>query len=528
MRGNGAAPACAPAPQKHPMPSLIHSAEQRQQHTLSPRLQHAVRLLQLSSLDFAHELNGLLATNPFLESEDIDAVSAVDDAGADDALPTQHDDDLPLAPEQLFAEQDPGAPRLDAEFDRMQHDDPAGMDSERELWQADGAPTSQSHEGAGQDASALDFMASQTSLTAHLHTQIDVLPLSARDRVLAKALIESLDEDGYLRLELAELGELAALEPPAQVAELQVALCRVQALEPTGVAARSVSECLALQLPAIGDEAERALALRIVESQLDRLAARDAQGMARALGSSVAAVERACRAIRRLDPRPGWRFSHTHAPYVNPDVIVKKVHGRWTVMLNQAVVPRLRLNRVYAEMFQRNRQAQDSELAGHLQEARWTVSNVEQRFATILSVAQAIVRHQHRFFDFGPMAMRPLGLRAIADEVGLHESTVSRVTNNKYMATPLGVFELKHFFSRALATANGKQVSGTAIRSLIREMIQDESPDAPLSDPEIARRLERQGLIVARRTVTKYRQCLGLDAVDRRVRQASAERSTAS
>ncbi|MEO9103152.1 MAG: RNA polymerase factor sigma-54 [Burkholderiaceae bacterium] len=504
------------------MPSMIQNTEQRQQHTLSPRLQHAVRLLQLSSLDFAQELNGMLATNPFLESEDIDAMLAADEEGQETEAMTTHDES-PLEPEQLFAEQDPGAPRLDAEFDRLQQDDAAGMDSERELWQSDGAGAAQAqaHEGSGQDASALDFMASHLSLAAHLHTQIDVLPLPTRDRVLAKALIESLDEDGYLRFELAELGELVALEPAAQPTELQVALRRVQALEPTGVAARSVAECLTLQLPAIGDETERALAARIVNEQLDRLAARDTHGLARALGSSPAVVERACKAIRRLDPRPGWRFSHTHAPYVHPDVIVKKVQGRWTVLLNQAVVPRLRLNRVYAELFQRHRQAQDGELAGHLQEARWAVSNVEQRFATILSVAQAIVRHQQRFFDFGPMAMRPLGLRAIADEVGLHESTVSRVTNNKYMATPLGVFELKHFFSRALATANGKQVSGTAIRGLIKEMIEEESPHAPLSDPEIARRLERQGLLVARRTVTKYRQCLGLEAVDRRARKAS-------
>ena len=500
------------------MSSLIQRAEQRQQHTLSPRLQHAVRLLQLSSLDFAHELNGLLATNPFLESEDVDAAAPDDDDAPEGAQ--EDGDGTPLSPQALFAEQDPGAPRSDAESERLRQDDDAAPDAEHELWQSDGSVNRNSREAGGQDTSALDFVASQPSLSAHLHAQIDLLPLPPRDRVLAKALIESLDEDGYLRIELVELATLAALEPPAQAQELQIALCRVQALEPAGIAARSVSECLLLQLPAIADDEERALGKRIVAEHLERLAARDTLGLARRLDSSPALVERACAAIRRLDPRPGWRFSHSHAPYVHPDVIVKKVQGVWTVTLNPAVVPRLRLNRVYAEMFQRNRRAQDGELASHLQEARWTVNNVEQRFATILSVAQAIVRHQHRFFDFGPMAMRPLGLRAIADEVGLHESTVSRVTNNKYMATPLGVFELKHFFSRALATTNGKQVSGTAIRGLINEMIADEPPHAPLSDPEIARRLARQGLIVARRTVTKYRQCLGLASVDRRARYA--------
>ncbi len=501
------------------MPSMIQRGEQRQQHALSPRLQHAVRLLQLSSLDFAHELNGLLATNPFLESEDFDAVASADGDDAPDAA-EETLSHVSSASGDGFNDQDPGAPRLDAELDRLRQDDDAPPDGERELWQSDGAASQSAQEPGGQTASALDFVACQTSLSMHLHLQIDVLPLPPRDRVLAKALIESLDEDGYLRTPLTELAELAALEPPAQAQELQIALCRVQALEPAGVAARSVSECLSLQLPAIADEDERTLAQRIVAEHLDRLAARDTMGLARRLGSTPGLVERACAAIRRFDPHPGWRFSQAQAPYVHPDVIVKKVQGVWAVTLNPAVVPRLRLNRVYAEMFQRNRRAQDGELAGHLQEARWTVSNVEQRFATILSVAQAIVRHQHRFFDFGPMAMRPLGLRAIADEVGLHESTVSRVTNNKYMATPLGVFELKHFFSRALATANGKQVSGTAIRGLIKEMIAEEPPHAPLSDPEIARRLARQGLIVARRTVTKYRQCLGLESVDRRARYA--------
>jgi RNA polymerase sigma-54 factor len=199
-----------------------------------------------------------------------------------------------------------------------------------------------------------------------------------------------------------------------------------------------------------------------------------------------------------------------------PDVIVRKVRGQWTVQLNPAIVPKVRLNQVYAQLFQRHRKPENAEMGAHLQEARWTLRNVELRFSTILDVAEAIVRRQKNFLEYGPMAMKPLGLRQIADEVGIHESTVSRVTNNKYMATPIGVFELKHFFSRAMISANGSACSGTAIRGLIKDIIDSESPTEPLSDAEITRQLAQQGLVVARRTVTKYRQMLRIEAVDRR------------
>jgi RNA polymerase sigma-54 factor len=219
-------------------------------------------------------------------------------------------------------------------------------------------------------------------------------------------------------------------------------------------------------------------------------------------------VEAVCARIRRLDPRPGWRFGSSRIAYVVPDVVVKRVQGRWAVQLNPAVVPKVRLNQVYAELFKRHRSAQSGELAGQLQEARWTVRNVEQRFATILDVADAIVQRQRHFFEFGSMAMKPLGLKEIADALGIHESTVSRVTNNKYMATPVGVFELKYFFSRAMVSANGSACSGTAIRGLIKDIIEAERGEAPLSDAEITRQLARQG------------QMLRIESVDRRRRHA--------
>jgi RNA polymerase sigma-54 factor len=488
------------------MGSMDFVFDQRQQQALSPKLQHAVRLLQLSSLDFAQEVNQALGRNPFLEVEEGDDISA----------DTLQDEDAAAADEYDAGDQ----PSVEAED---------SGDSDREVWQADAL--SRQRGSDSEDTSALDLMAAQVSLAQHLYAQLIAQPLPARDRVLAQVIIESLDDDGYLRTPLDELrllDDAADLSPPPAAAEMALALQRVQSLEPAGVAARDVAECLRLQLPSIADAGLREAAEDIIDNHLDRLAARDVSGLAKALGRTPAEIEAVCERIRHLDPRPGWRHGASDVQYVVPDIIVRKVRGTWTVQLNPAVVPRIKLNKVYAEMFQRCRREQTAtapseaphgELAGHLQEARWTVRNVEQRFSTILDVAQAIVRRQKHFFDFGLMAMKPLGLREIADELGMHESTVSRVTNNKYMATPLGVFELKRFFSRAMATASGGECSGTAIRGLIQDMIEAESAQAPLSDAEIARQLVRQGLTVARRTVTKYRQLLRIEAVERRRRR---------
>jgi RNA polymerase sigma-54 factor len=313
---------------------------------------------------------------------------------------------------------------------------------------------------------------------------------------------------------------VAALSPAADVDEMQFALNLVQSLEPAGVAARTVSECLLLQLSSIECDDDRELARSIVTNHMDKLAQRDITGLARLLNRKATDIEVVCDRIRHLDPRPGWRFGSSNVHFVTPDVIVKKVRGAWTATLNPAIVPKVRLNHVYADLFQRHRDGKHSELAAHLQEARWTVRNVEQRFSTILSVTQAILKRQRHFLEYGALAMKPLGLREIAQEVGLHESTVSRVTNNKYMSTPVGVFELKYFFSRAMPTASGGSSSGTAIRGVIKEMIEAEQGVTPLSDAEIARLLARQGLTVARRTVTKYRQMLRIPAVERRRRHA--------
>lgn len=356
------------------------------------------------------------------------------------------------------------------------------------------------------------------SLASHLCAQLQLMPLSNRDLTLACSLACSLDDDGYLRMPLDDALDGLDIDPPPDEDEMRIALRRVQALDPAGVGARDVQECLMLQLPAIACPDRRSLACAIVCHHLPTLAARDVTRLSRALGQSTQAVEAACDAIRRLDPRPGWRFGSSRIDYVVPDVIARKQGRSWQVSLNPAVVPRVRLNEVYASLFQRHRQAEHGEMASHLVEARWTMRYVHQRYATILDVAQAIVRRQQLFFDLGPMAMKPLSLRDIAEEIGVHESTVSRVTNNKYMDTPTGVFELKRFFSRPMLSSNGRACSGTAIRGLIGEMIQAETPQAPLSDVAICRQLSEQGLEVARRTVTKYRQMLRIESVEKRRR----------
>ncbi len=473
---------------------------QRQQAALSPKLLHAVRLLQMSSLDFAQVIEQALGRNPFLEEEEGGDVSD----GGDDDRRNEHD------------EAD--------EVNEVRAVDFADSPGDRDVWLAE--PGSGPRRNDSQDLSALDHVAARLSLAQHLHEQVGAQPLAVRDRVLTAIVVESLDDDGYLRTTLEELAALAELAPAATAAEMALALHCVQSLEPAGVGARNVAECLRLQLPLIDDVRTRDLAARVIDDHLDLLAAHDAPGLARALGCSLREASSVCARIRQFDPRPGFRHGANDTQYLTPDVIVRKLRGQWTVTLNPAVMPKVRFNQHYADLFRQSRRvshespvpAQHDQLAAHLQEARWTVRNVEQRFCTIQSVAESIVRRQAMFFDYGPMAMKPLGLNEIAQELGMHESTVSRVTNNKYMATPLGVFELKHFFSRAMVTASGSPFTGTAIRELIKDMVEAEPAQAPLSDAEIARRLGRQGLTVARRTVTKYRQLLKIDAVDRRRR----------
>jgi RNA polymerase sigma-54 factor len=510
--------------------------EQRQTQTLTPRLQQAVRLLQLSSLEFAQEVQQAMGSNPFLEVEEAEGESPADGDKAARATATAETEpaEVTVPTETVIASPE-----------QVTHLEAAEAPWEGEAWSQfnRGAGHSNPRLFGGIEADVGELTPMHLTLRDHLHRQIGVKPLEERDAAVIQAIIESLDEDGYLRIALEEVAALTGLEPAPDAEEMQIALRLVQSLEPAGVGARDLRECLLLQLAdesvsgavetrgaarlragqCPSDAQVREVARRIVDRFLPNVAAREFTCIARELGVPSRLVDLACECIRHLDPRPGWRFGALDARYVTPDVVVRKVHGMWAVALNPAVVPRVSLNHTYAALFRQHRDARHADLAAQLQEARWMVRNVEQRFSTILQVAEAIVARQRAYFEHGELAMRPMGLKEIADEVGMHESTVSRVTNNKYMDTPNGIVELKFFFSRALPDAQGGSASATAIRGVIKDLIAAENPHAPLSDAQIARLLARQGLRLARRTVTKYRQMLQVPAVELRRQRANLQ-----
>ncbi|MDM0009520.1 RNA polymerase factor sigma-54 [Variovorax sp. J22G73] len=462
-------------------PMMAMQARQAQAPVFSPRLQHAVRLLQLSSQDYAQALRDAAELNPFLE---------VDEPSAGSEVNAQFE--------------------AAAAFERITASPPAGT---RHL----------SHD---ESFDVMQRVALPPSLAAHLHAQVGVLRLSPRERAFAHAVVESLDDDGYLRISLDDIAHALGENPAAGACELRTALCRVQALDPAGVGARDVSECLCLQLDAIGSFEVRALARRMLQGHIGLLAAQDWRGLAKALGATPAELQCAAAGIRRLNPRPGWSQGETGSRIVIADVTVKKVRGTWRTSLNAHAMPRVRLNADCARLLDIRRGAGTAALKAYLEQARWMVGTVAQRTSTILDVASAIVARQQMFLEHGPLAMKPLGLKEIADEVGVHASTVSRTVHNKYIATPAGVFELQHFFSRGLQHTAGGASAPVAVQQLIRELIAIEAPTAPLSDAALARQLAQQGFHIARRTITKYRQTLAIDPVERR--RARGERLAAA
>ncbi|WP_459618541.1 RNA polymerase factor sigma-54 [Bordetella sp. 2513F-2] len=463
----------------------------RQQTLLAPRLQQSIRLLQMSALEFTTAVQHALANNPFLEDGDEAERPAAD--GGDVASSAE-----PVAASQPAeaAESPAAAAEPQAPADTPMSDGP-GYSGDY--------PTSNRVEGTPADPGV--WVAAPTSLRQRLSAELGSYPLSLRDRMMVEYIVDALDDDGYLSADLAGLAESSAFDPPPEPEEWEAALKLVQQLDVPGLAARSLSECLCLQLAARDDldPPVRELAIEIVRHHLERLARNDLPGLQRALDCDMERLHHACEAIRSLDPKPGRRYASEAPNYVVPDVIVNKVNGRWVVTANRQAMPQARLHRTYAELFQRARMDHRCPMAQELQEARWLVRNVEQRYVTIRRVAESIVRRQQTFFEFGEVALRPLMLRDVADELEMHESTVSRATANKYMSTPRGVFEFRHFFSRELGTDAGGSCSAAAVRALIKEYIEDEDPRMPLSDVVLAQRLASNGVMVARRTVSKYR-----------------------
>ncbi|WP_322104327.1 RNA polymerase factor sigma-54 [Paraburkholderia sp. J41] len=502
------------------MPSIALQA--RQHLALTPRLQQAVRLLQLSSLEFQQELREALDTNPFLEltpgAEAGEGAEAGDGAAGIGAGSTAAVEAPAMA----------GDGAADASMDGMSQDVSPYSDNSYESSYDDGGgysadyPSSSMRSssyrgGEDGDSDASDWVRVPVTLREQLHEALRLSPLDDLDRVAAQVVIEALDDDGYLRQELADLAEVEGLGDEFDEDRLRVALRVVQTLDRPGIGARSLSECLSLQLEAMPwDTPNRELALQIVSQHLERLARREHGELQRQLGCDAQALQAAIALVRKLDPKPGNHYGRADGGYVIPDVIVRQVRGKWVVSVNPAIEPRARIHKLYAEMFARSDQTSRSPLAQQLQEARWLIRNAHKRCETILRVGECIVARQKAFFQYGEIALRPMLLRDVADELGLHESTVSRATGNKYMATPRGIFEFKRFFPRELETRTGGTCSAAAVRALIKEMIDAENPKDPLSDVVLTQELEKQGVQVARRTVTKYRQMMKLPAAEMR------------
>jgi RNA polymerase sigma-54 factor len=452
--------------------------------TLTPQLQQSIRLLQLSTVELNQEIERLLMENPALEREE---PGEGEGAPAPSAAASPQD-----APSPAPAE---ASPPTDAD------------------WPVD-VPVSWR---AGDDDEENDrgfAAADMPTLREHLRSQLSLTNLPGRDRAFVEILIDAVDEDGYLTQPLEEIAALLPAEAEADPEELAIALRHLQNMEPAGVGARSPGECLCLQIRAQPDEPARGLALQIAEKHLELLASRDYTRLKAATGAGDDALREAQKLIQGLNPRPGSAFAQVEARYVVPDVIVKKSRNVWRASLNPDAMPKLRINRLYAELM--SGRGSGGALSSQVQEARWLIKNVQQRFETILRVSQAIVDRQRHFFEHGEVAMRPLVLREIAETLGLHESTISRVTTQKYMATPRGTYELKYFFGSHVATDAGGSASSTAIRALIKQLVAAEDTKTPLSDARISQILAEQGIVVARRTIAKYRESLQIPPVNQR------------
>jgi RNA polymerase sigma-54 factor len=493
---------------------------------LTPQLQQSIRLLQLSTLELHQEIEQMMEQNPFLEPEEESAApeAPFEAAGASTSA---------SAPDSAKSATDADA---DGRSSNDNVDEPAGVDAaefgttERDDWENgterddfDGIRELPSS-GGGQSGDNDDDFERQNrdaavSLEDHLRAQLSSLRLSDEDAAAVLVLIESLNEDGYLADPLEEiaerLAEVLGVEGDDEREELrgrlQCGLNFLQSMEPTGVGARTLGECLCLQLrqkpPPRSTAVTLLAALKICTGHLALLARRDFKKIAQLIEMDEATVRAAQGLIVALEPKPGRPFARAEEQIIIPDVIVMKVARQWKAVLNPDVMPRLRVNDLYAQAIKSQR-ASGSALTARLQEARWFIRNIQQRFDTILRVSQAIIERQRNFFSHGAIAMKPLVLREIADELGLHESTISRVTTAKYMATPFGTFELKYFFGSGLGTETGGNASSTAVRALIKQFVAAESPAKPLSDSQLAELLEGQGIQVARRTVAKYREAL--------------------
>ena len=487
---------------------------------LTPQLQQSIRLLQLSTLELHQEVEQMLEQNPFLETDGDEGPAfeplAERTTPAERVGERETERATEAGTDGVGSGDEAAAPLDAAEFGGTERDD---WENGTEREDFDGIRETPGKSSASNDGDEFDGTDRDTaieSLQDHLRGQLSSLRLSPTDAAAVMVLIESLTDDGYLADTIEDIAEQLAKGDAEQrdelIERLQCGLRFLQSMEPTGVGARDLAECLTLQLRTQPRSEAQMIAIIVCKTHLELLARRDLKKLMAVTGADEDLLREAQALIKALEPKPGRQFARAEANIIIPDVIVQKAGRGWKVTLNPDVMPKLRINDLYASAIRQQRGAASNGagpgLNARLQEARWFMKNILQRFDTIQRVSQAIVERQKNFFTHGAIAMKPLVLREIADELGLHESTISRVTTAKYMNTPYGTFELKYFFGSSLNTEAGGNASSTAVRALIKQIVAAENPAKPLSDSQISQMLEEQGIQVARRTVAKYRDAL--------------------
>jgi RNA polymerase sigma-54 factor len=448
--------------------------------TMTPQLQQAIRLLQLPVLDLSAQIQDALEENVMLEMEDLPDVPKTDTEPTVEVETIKPEDTWQTNP-----------------MERIQESN----------WNREGRPINEYADQSGQ------------SLREHLLWQLELEDFTPRESVIGEALIDSINDDGYLTTTLEEIVDYIGEDSAVSVEEIERTLRKVQRLDPGGIGARSLSECIILQLEQL-DSSTPGLqpAIEIARNHLDAVGAREYGELRRALRTTEACLDGALALIKGCHPKPGQAVNSAAAEYVVPDVFVRKVDDRWQVEISSSGIPRLSVNQRYAQLLRGS--TDHAALRTQLQEARWLVRSLEIRNETLMKVASCIVSRQTGFLDHGDEAMKPLVLRDVAEEIGMHESTISRVTTNKYMHTPRGVFEFKYFFSSHLASSDGADQSSTSVRAKIRKLIGAENPAKPLSDSKIAKLLADDGISVARRTVAKYREAMKIaSSSERKVRK---------
>ena len=478
-----------------------------QQLAMTPQLQQAIRLLQLSTLDLQQEIQEALDSNPLLEVEE-----ASDEAASEETHRTEE-----VAKESAQENSDLAEPEVKDSSDLIEQSE-ISNDLEIDTTWDDVYSANTGSTGMVLDDDMPIYQGETTqSLQDYLLWQLDLTPFSEIDRTIALTIIDAIDNYGYLTVSTQEIFD-SFNHDELEIEEIEAVRKRIQQFDPLGVASSSLQECLLLQLATFPEDTPWLREARqVLTDHIDQLGNRDYKLVVKETKLKEADLREVLKLIQQLDPRPGNRIASEQAEYVIPDVSVFKEHGRWLVTINPDSIPKLRVNQHYASLGKGN--SPDSQyIRSNLQEAKWLIKSLESRNETLLKVTKCIVDHQRDFFEYGEEAMKPMVLNDVALAVDMHESTISRVTTQKYMHTPRGIFELKYFFSSHVSTDNGGECSSTAIRALIKKLIAAENSVKPLSDSKIAALLAEQGIQVARRTIAKYRESLGIAPSSQRKR----------